>query len=121
MNGEGVGADLALVWCRRPLLSTAAAVGAAVAGSRCPWGAVAGALSSAPPALQSLPPCGSARWFSDPGRLFQRPSCAEEQKKYRTTMTSNLNQTRISTIMFQVISEINLCGKIHLTLKYLNV
>ena len=83
MNGESVGADLALGWCWRPLLSTAAAVGAAVASSRCPWGA----------ALQCLPPCGSARWFSDPGGLFQTPSCAEEKKKNRTTMTSNLNQT----------------------------
>ena len=41
-----------------------------LATSRCAGGAVGGAPSSAPPALQSLPPCGSARWFSDPGRLF---------------------------------------------------
>ena len=49
-----------------------------LAVSWCPCGAVAGSLLSAPPASQSLPPCGSARWFSDPGRLFETPSCAEE-------------------------------------------
>lgn len=58
-----------------------------LAVSCCPWRATAGALSSAPLALQSSPPCGFARWFSGPGRLFWRPSCAVNKKK-RPTMTS---------------------------------
>ena len=52
-----------------------------LAVSCCPWRAVPAALFFAPPVLQSLPPCGSARWFSDPGWLFLTPSCAEEKKK----------------------------------------
>lgn len=60
-----------------------------LAVSCCPWRAAAGALFSAPPALQSSPPCGSARWFLGPGRLSWTPSCAERI----TTMSSELNQT----------------------------
>lgn len=48
-----------------------------LAVSCCLWRAAAGALFSAPPALQFSPPCGSARWFSGPGRLSSTPSCAE--------------------------------------------
>lgn len=65
-----------------------------LAVSCCPWRAAAGALFSAPPALQSSPPCGSARWFLGPGRLSWTPSCAE--RITRTTMTSELNQAVVS-------------------------
>ncbi len=58
--------------------------------SCCPWRAAAGAPFSAPPALQSSPPCGSARWFSGPGRLSWTPSCAEWRR--RSTMTLELDQ-----------------------------
>lgn len=51
--------------------------------SCCPWRAAAGALSAAPPALQSSPPCGSARWSSGPGRLSWTPSCAERITRNR--------------------------------------
>lgn len=44
--------------------------------SCCPWRAAAGALSSVLLALQSLPLCGSALWFSAPGLLSWTPSCA---------------------------------------------
>lgn len=46
-----------------------------------PWRAAAGALFSAPPALQSLPPCGSARWSLGPGQLSLTPSCAERVRR----------------------------------------
>lgn len=54
--------------------------------SCCLWRAAAGEPFAALPALQSWPPCGSARWSLGPSRLSSTPSCAvEETARHLTT------------------------------------
>lgn len=83
-----------------------------LAVSCCPWRAAAGALFFAPPALQSSPPCGSARWSSGPGRLSWTPSCAERIMR-NTSDVIGCQAQRKRLVNFQmIITKRQMCWQI---------
>lgn len=103
-----------------------------LAVSCCPWRAAAGALFSAPPALQSSPPCGSARWSSGPGRLSWTPSCAEgiirntsdligcqAQRKTLVNLPMIITKRQMCWQIYQPFSCLFLCSSVMLNLEVL--